>query len=60
MFVITPAFKAIYATIEYKYPDTVSEYVETTYISANESPMNKDELRRYLIKNRVLEKLEDL
>ena len=57
MFVITPAFKAIYATIEYKYPDTVSEYVEKTYISANESPMSKEELKKYLTDNKILDKI---
>ena len=57
MFVITPAFKAIYDIIEYKYPDTVSEYVGKTYISANESPMSKEELKKYLLDNKILDKI---
>ena len=55
MFVITPAFKAIYRNIVYEYPETVSEHIEKRYISANEEPMKKEELKRYLLENKVLE-----
>jgi len=58
MFVIIPAFKAIYRNINYEYPDVISLSVDKTYISANEQPMSKEELKKYLIKNKVLNELE--
>ncbi|GBD96274.1 MAG TPA: polysaccharide biosynthesis protein [Nitrospirae bacterium] len=59
MFVVTPAFKSIYQSIQYEYPDTVSTQIQKSYVSENEKPLNKDELERYLIENRVLEKVEE-
>jgi len=59
MFVITPAFKAIYHSINYEYPDVVNTRLEKAYVSATENPMTKDELRDYLISNQVLEKVEE-
>jgi FlaA1/EpsC-like NDP-sugar epimerase len=59
MFVITPAFKAIYSSINYEYPDTVSHSVSKTYISANEPPMSKEQLKRYLLENKVLNEMEE-
>jgi hypothetical protein len=58
MFVITPAFKAIYESIVYKYPNTVSKSVQKPYVSAIEKSLSKEELRRYLLENKVLEKVE--
>jgi len=31
--------------------------VGKTYISANESPMSKEELKKYLIDNKILDKI---
>ncbi|MEW6001833.1 MAG: SDR family NAD(P)-dependent oxidoreductase [Nitrospirota bacterium] len=59
MFVITPAFKSIYQAIKYEYPDTVSERVYKSYISLTEEPLNKEGLEKYLIENKVLEKIEE-
>ena len=59
MFVITPAFKAIYHSINYEYPDTVSDKATNSYISADEKPLDKKELKRYLIEHKVLEKIEN-
>jgi FlaA1/EpsC-like NDP-sugar epimerase len=59
MFVVTPAFKSLFQSIKYEYPDTVSSQIETSYISENETPFNKDEIENYLIENRVLEKVEE-
>jgi hypothetical protein len=59
MFVVTPAFRSIYQSITYEYPDTVSESVQKSYVSANESAMSKDEIEIYLVKNRVLENVAD-
>jgi len=55
MFAVVPAFKAIYQDIKYEYPDIVSRCVTKTYISATEPPMNKGDLKQYLLKQCVLE-----
>jgi len=60
MFVITPAFKAIYDQINYEYDEIVSNHVNKTYISANETPMSKEQLKKYLMANRVLDKMGEL
>jgi len=57
MFVTLPAFRDVY-NIEYTYPDIVREKVDKAYISANESPLIKEELKNYLIKHKILEKAE--
>lgn len=59
MFVITPAFKSIYRSIKYEYPDTVSTRINKSYISKNEKPLSKSELEKYFIENKVLERLEE-
>jgi len=59
MFVVTPAFKFLFQDIKYKYPDTVSEKISTPYISENEPPLSKEEIEEYLIKNRVLNQVEE-
>ncbi len=55
MFVVTPAFKSIYQSIKYEYPDIVSTQTQKSYVSENEDPLNKNELEKYIIENRVLE-----
>jgi FlaA1/EpsC-like NDP-sugar epimerase len=59
MFVVTPAFKSIYQNIIYEYPDTVSNRLQKSYVSANEAALTKDALGKYLIGHRVLETVED-
>jgi FlaA1/EpsC-like NDP-sugar epimerase len=59
MFVVTPAFKSIYKSIKYEYPDILSTQIKKSYVSWNEEPMNKDELENYLVENKVLEKVEE-
>jgi FlaA1/EpsC-like NDP-sugar epimerase len=59
MFVITPALKSIYQSINYEYADTVSNQIKKPYVSEYEKPMSKDELEQYLVDNRVLEKVEE-
>ena len=59
MFVVTPAFKSLFQSIKYKYPGTISDQIQTSYISENESPLNKKEIEEYLIKHKVLEKVEE-
>ena len=57
MFVTLPAFREVYK-IDYIYPDIVKEQVDKAYISANETYLTKEELKDYLIKHKVLEKVE--
>ncbi|MBI5741710.1 MAG: SDR family NAD(P)-dependent oxidoreductase [Nitrospirae bacterium] len=59
MFVVTPAFKALFQSIKHEYPDTVSNKIERSYISENETPLNVYEIEKYLIENRVIEKVEE-
>ncbi len=58
MFVVTPAFKSIYQSIQYEYQDTISTDIQKSYVSENEVFMTKDEIEEYLIENKVLEKVE--
>ncbi|WJW76698.1 polysaccharide biosynthesis protein [Thiohalobacter sp. IOR34] len=54
-FVVLPAFKCIYEEIEYKYPNMTSTGIENPYNSSVEDSMPKEELREYLISNKLLE-----
>ncbi|MDA8388051.1 MAG: polysaccharide biosynthesis protein [Nitrospiraceae bacterium] len=58
MFVVTPAFKSIYHSIDYSYDDIVSAGLKRSYVSAMERPMTKAALKRYILENRVLEAME--
>lgn len=58
MFVIIPAFKAIYKDIQYEYSNLISSIVEQSYVSANETPMDREALKKYLLDNNVLETTE--
>ena len=58
LFVILPAFRAIYQSIKYDYPDIISNKIDKVYISANETPLTKGALKEYLLKNKVLERTE--
>ncbi len=55
MFVITPAFKSIYQSIDYSYCDVVSEGLAKSYVSATERPLGRDELKEYLLSNGLLD-----
>lgn len=58
MFVIIPAFKSIYENIKYEYPDMVSTKLHKSYISENETPLTKVELKKYLIDRKVLDNVD--
>lgn len=55
MFVITPAFKSIYQFIHYQYTDVVSDRVNGYYVSSSEICLNKTEVKKYILKNNILE-----
>ena len=59
MFAITPAFKSIYESINYKYKDTVSSKVKRSYVSSNEKAMTKDAIKKYLNTHNVLKHIEE-
>jgi FlaA1/EpsC-like NDP-sugar epimerase len=58
MFVITPAFKSIYQSIQYEYPDTISDRIDKPYISSSEHPFDREALKKYVIDNGVFDTLE--
>lgn len=56
MFVILPAFRNIYnIKVKYDYPNIISRQVKKPYISSQETPMSKEELKEYLISRRILD-----
>lgn len=57
MFVITPAFKGIYHSINYDYDGVVSRRIDKSYVSVNEKPMDKEVIKNYLAEKGVLEKV---
>lgn len=59
MFVVTPAFKSLFQSIKYEYPGMLSSQIQKSYISENETPFNNTEIEKYLIENRVFEKVEE-
>jgi len=54
-FVILPALSSLYKNISYKYPDLISTKVDKPYNSANETPLNREELLIFLKENKLLE-----
>ena len=54
-FVVVPAFRAIYQSIDYKYKGLVTNTIKKTYNSANEQPMDKKALWNYLYKGKLFE-----
>lgn len=56
MFVIKPAFSGMYRSIEYTYPGLVKEGKSAaSYVSANETVMDRKALGAYLVENKVLD-----
>jgi FlaA1/EpsC-like NDP-sugar epimerase len=59
MFVVTPAFKSIYQSIQYEYPNTLAGKISKSYVSEQEDPMTVEEIEQYLICNNVLNKVDE-
>lgn len=57
-FSVLPAFRGLYPDIPYDYPDTVSNDVVNPYISEHEPSLSKQELRLFLLDNKLLD-IED-
>ena len=58
-FVVKPAFTSLYRDVAYAYPGAVNGVVDRPYHSANEPALSKDQLRRFLIDNQLLEGEEE-
>jgi FlaA1/EpsC-like NDP-sugar epimerase len=54
-FVVTPAFRCAFRSIEYRYPKTVAQQVTNPYNSANAASLSKSDLRDFLVVNHLLE-----
>ncbi len=54
-FVVKPAFVSLYREVKDDYEGVVSKQVDHPYHSANERPLNKEELRDFLWANNLLE-----
>jgi len=54
-FAVLPAFKSVYETIEYSYPDMGGVGVDDPYNSSIQPAMDRETLRSYLKDNRLLE-----
>ncbi len=53
-FSVLPAFRGVYKSIDYDYPDLVNELVDDPYISAEQPAMSIEELRDFLVSNNLL------
>jgi len=54
MFVVTPAFKAIYRSISYEYPGEVGGPVDRPYVSSGEASLEREYLKKYLVDHNIL------
>jgi FlaA1/EpsC-like NDP-sugar epimerase len=54
-FAVLPAFRSLYANIDYDYPDIVNRKVEKVYNSANEPFLPKDKLLSFLISRKLVD-----
>lgn len=54
-FSVLPAFRSLYREIDYDYPGILSENVDKPYISADEPCMGHEEIKAFLLDNKLLE-----
>lgn len=54
VFVLLPAFRAIYGEIDFTYPGQTDKRVEKPYTSSQEPPMSKYEIKSFLLDNQLL------
>lgn len=53
-FSVLPAFRGLYKSIQYDYPGTLDTEVRNPYISAEEKPLGRDDLRDFLVAHDLL------
>ena len=54
MFVVLPAFRAIYREIDYTYPDTTGQPINRPYNSSLEPAISQVEIKKFLFANKLL------
>lgn len=54
-FSVLPAFRGVSFSIDYSYPNTVSTTVDKAYVSEQEVPLTKDEIKQFLNGNNLLD-----
>ena len=58
-FSVLPAFRGIYGDIDYTYPGLLNDTVTNPYVSADETPLGHEELKRFLHRNGLLHESTD-
>jgi len=53
-FSVLPAFRGVYKDINYEYEDVISDVVENPYVSEKEPFLTHDELKTFLINNKLI------
>jgi FlaA1/EpsC-like NDP-sugar epimerase len=54
-FAVLPAFRSVYGEITYTYDDIVSQKVSKAYHSGNEPCLSREDLKKFLISNHLIE-----
>lgn len=54
-FSVLPAFRGVALTVDYSYPNSVSNIVDRAYVSSEEVPLTKDEIKQFLRANSLLD-----
>jgi FlaA1/EpsC-like NDP-sugar epimerase len=58
-FAVLPAFRCLYRDIEYSYSNILSKEIQKPYNSANEPVLSRDEVRKFLVENRLIEEVSE-
>jgi len=58
-YTVFPPFSGFFKNVSYNYPDIVSKSVSVPYCSNEENPLSKKQLENFLIKNRLLEEINE-
>lgn len=58
-FAVLPAFRCVYRNIIYDYPQLLSKEITNPYNSANEPMLDQEELRSFLLNNKLLEEVPE-
>lgn len=54
-FSVLPAFRGLYQDITYDYKNLISEDVNDPYVSEQEAPLDKEQLKEFLLSNRLID-----
>lgn len=58
MFAVLPAFRSVYETIDYDYPEVVAKTVTNPYVSRLFPTLTRNQVRDYIVANGLIDKLE--